>query len=624
MSTLTELNSYSNNTVTFTDNRQSEVVFDYPTARNIPNFVAESSSFVVQRKIDIDEIIDPNGTLNLTYSIDLSSVPGATLTWTTLFNGAILSEINQVYSVRAIDSIADWDFVKAPTITLPVDFQGSFEYTCTLTYLSSIGVETKTWTVGTFVPVVNLSAQFTQTASPTYFKGIINQNLTSSFTLLGAGFELDIAEADFASSFNMVSAVQRRFRGFTTSQFVTAGITASGKYLIGGLSSSLSANATVTTNATKIDSVTGYNNVLSYTGNAQNANIFNGITFNSTTTPVGTNHRVVITVSGGQISRTNLGSTLATVIDNNYDTAVGLDGATQVQGLVDAISFFPTHNSTSTATYSIDYYINGTHVIDGPTTNINYSGTTSNVIEEWFVRTNQQVFPSYSRMYHNKVDFHLFGGGGGGANSTGGGGGGAGNYETMLNQPYVDGVVGQNNSGLPYNLTIGTGGNWGGGSYSIANAGAQGTSTVFVYDTNGTYATASLTIEPGYGGGDGSNGSGLQQGSNTQGTSFTGGLGFSTTINGTLHTAGGQGAGATADGTDAYTYNNGQNFAGGTGNNGKVLNSVQYAQGGKGQSTKDPTFRSEARTMGSGGNGGANNVNGRGADGGAVIRTYRT
>jgi len=624
MSTLTELNSYSNNTVTFTDNRLTGVKLTWPTTRNIPNFVAESSSFVVQRKIDIDEIIDPNGTLNLTYSIDLSSVPGASLTWTTLFGGAILSEINQVYSVRAIDSIANWDLVKAPTITLPVDFQGSFEYTCTLTYLSSIGVETKTWTVGTFVPVVNLLAQFTQTTSPIMFKGIINENLTSSFTLLGAGFELDIAEADFASSFNMVSNVSRPFRGFTTSQFVTAGITASGKYLIGGLSSSLSANATVTTNAIKLDAIIGYNNVLSYTGNAQNSNIFNGVTINSTTTPVGTTHRVVITVTGGKISRGNQGNLLATEFDNTYTTDSSIDGGSLVFDLLQQLSFFPTHSNTSTATYSIDYYINGTQVVDGPTTNINYSGTTSNVIEEWSVRTNSQIFSSYSRMYHNKVDFHLFGGGGGGANSGGAGGGGAGNYETLLNQTYVDNVVGSNNSGVPYNLTTGTGGGWGAGSYSIANAGAQGTSTSFAYDPSGTYASSVLTIEPGYGGGDGSNNPGLQQGSNTLGSTFTGGDGFSQNMNGTLQTAGGQGAGATADGTDAYTYNNGQNFVGGTGSNGKVLNSVQYAQGGKGQSTQTPTFRSEARTIGSGGNGGANDVNGRGADGGAVIRTYRT
>ena len=623
MSSLTDLNNYSNNTVAFTDNRPAGIKLTWPTTRNILDFVAESPSFLVERRVDIDEIINPNGTLNLTYSIDLSSVPGASLTWTTLFSGSITSEVNQVYSVRAIETINDWDFVKAPTITLPDDFQGSFEYTCSLTYLAASGLTTKSWTVGSFVPVSNLSAQFTQTVTPTYFKGIVNEEFASSFTLLGGGLEFDIAEADFASTFDINADVNRSLRGFTTSQFVTAGITASGKYLIGGLSSSLNANATVTANATKIDSVTGYNSVLSYTGNAENANIFNGITFNATSTPVGTNHRVVITVTGGKISTGNFGDNLSTVIDNNYDTAVGSDGAYQVQNLVNAISFFPTHNSTSTATYTVDYYINNSLVIDGATTNINYSGTTATVQESWFTRSYQEKFPNYSRMYHNKVDFHLFGGGGGGANDVAGGGGGAGHYETLIGYDYIEGSVGNANNGYPYNITSGSGGAWGGGSYSIANAGAQGSPTTFWYDPNGTYGSAVITIEPGYGGGDGSNNPGIKQGSNTQGSTFTGGNGFSTTISGTLHSAGGQGAGATGDGTDAYTYNNGQNFAGGTGNNGKILNSVQHARGGSGQSTHTPTFRGTSYGLGSGGNGGADNVNGNGMMGGAVIRMYR-
>jgi len=158
MSSLTDLNNYSNNTVTFTDNRPPGVLLTYPQARNVNTITRTGTTFAVQRNIDVDEIINPFGTLNLTFSIDLSALTGAYITWPTLPAGVTTSAISQVYTVGPINSIADWQTIRAPNITIPNTFNGTFEYVCTLSYQTPNGIETVTWTVGSFVPVSNPTA----------------------------------------------------------------------------------------------------------------------------------------------------------------------------------------------------------------------------------------------------------------------------------------------------------------------------------------------------------------------------------------------------------------------------------------------------------------------------------
>ena len=180
MSSLTQINTYSDIIIEYTDLRLPGIKLNFPAADDIPDFVADSTSFVVQRTFDIEEVINPNGTLNLTYTIDLSSTPGATLTWTTLFSGAITTESNQVYSVSAIESVADWELVRAPLITVPNDFQGSFEYTCALTYVAATGIQTLDWTVGTAVPVASLTSISTLTIIPNILKAPSSVSLSAS------------------------------------------------------------------------------------------------------------------------------------------------------------------------------------------------------------------------------------------------------------------------------------------------------------------------------------------------------------------------------------------------------------------------------------------------------------
>lgn len=511
MSSLTALNNYSNNTITFTDNRPAGILLSYPTVKNIPDFVAESSSFAVERKIDIVEIIDPAGTLNLTFSVDLSSVPGATLTWTTLFSGSITSEVNQVYSVRAINSIADWDFVKAPTITLPDDFQGSFEYTCSLTYLASSGLTTKSWTVGTFVPVVNLSAQFTQTTSPIMFKGIVNEEFTSSFTLLGGGLEFDIAEADFASSFNMVSNVSRPFRGFTSTQTVDTNISASLKYLIGGLSSNLNTNVTM---VTQPDDVIPVISPLSSSNWVWRSNQVNY--------PFGNNTPVIYDSTGSynyeiQLSCANGDFGTETSITPGTYSISGTAAQLNFAQIRD-IAFYPDQGYTRTydsyETVNLKLYRNGLLLINEDI-GFRYVGAGGLVGDNYTFNTSSTWTPTIQEHRYGEMRYLIVAGGGG--KSTGvvnlntvpcSGGGAGGVLETA---DYTD------ITSLSYSLTVGTGG----------SIGQDGTSSSFsgVTMSGGTAGTNPNNSNPEiatvYGGG-GNSGNGFTGGANDPGSNSVG------------------------------------------------------------------------------------------------------
>jgi hypothetical protein len=151
----TELNTFGNQTITFTDNRPANVVFDWPTARDIDTTVL-AGTFTAQRKINIVEIIQP-ATANVEYHIDVSAVSGTTISWGSLPSGVTVNEVSGVYIVSGIDSVDDWTAVAAPSITTPATFQGSFIYTSSIKYTTTAGRQTVSWNVGTFIPVSKMA-----------------------------------------------------------------------------------------------------------------------------------------------------------------------------------------------------------------------------------------------------------------------------------------------------------------------------------------------------------------------------------------------------------------------------------------------------------------------------------
>lgn len=184
-STLEQLNTYSNNTIEFTDNRPPGILLTWPNPRNISTITRTGTTFAVQRNIDVAEIINPLGNLNLTFSIDLSSLSGAYVTWPSLPSGVTSTATSQIYSVSPINTITDWETVRAPNITIPDTFQGTFEYTCTLSYQTDNGIESVSWTVGSFVPVANPTAINTLTVisnrlrNPTFTRFLVASDINT-------------------------------------------------------------------------------------------------------------------------------------------------------------------------------------------------------------------------------------------------------------------------------------------------------------------------------------------------------------------------------------------------------------------------------------------------------------
>jgi hypothetical protein len=487
MSTLSQLNTYSNNTIEFTDNRPSGIKLTWPNPRNIIDFVATGSNFPVERRVDIEEIINPNGTLNLTYSINLSSVAGAYLTWDPIFGGSITNIQNGVYSISPINSIADWELVRAPLITLPDNFQGTFEYTCTLTYLADSGLTSQSWTVGSFVPVANLSAVFTEFVTPVMFKGVGPIRLSSEFTLLGGGLEFDIAEANFASNFVMATTARRALRGYSSLQNVTASISASGTYTLGKLKSSLSASFNKSFIADRIEPITNLNVVRTFRSNQSNA-IF------GTNTPViqvpgdsGTYEVVVTCANGGfgDAGFDNITDDVFSYTGNKFDTNI----------FIRDLIFYPDKNFAVDTSMNFKLYRNGV-LFRNVDIVLDYAGVgfTGRNVEY----TSSGTFtPTVQELRYSTMHYMVIGGGGGmsvipatqpdASSWKGNTAGGGGDVLHALNQPITN---------TTYSFTVGAGGGRGsaGGTSTgfglTALGGQPGIDTDTPFEFASTYSNA--------------------------------------------------------------------------------------------------------------------------------------
>lgn len=170
MNTLLELNAFSDGVFSYTDNRPSGVRFDYPTARDIQKEIT-TTSFTLERTIDIVEIIQP-AIANVKFKIDLSNIPeGATLSWTSLPSGVTVTQVLGVYTVSGIQSAAIWDAIKAPTITLNGETFGSFAYICTIEYTENGTRLEKQWEVGNYKALATLAATSACSATCNVIRG---------------------------------------------------------------------------------------------------------------------------------------------------------------------------------------------------------------------------------------------------------------------------------------------------------------------------------------------------------------------------------------------------------------------------------------------------------------------
>lgn len=147
MNSLTELNGYASSLeLPYTDLRSPTVLFQTNDATNQSQTVDEGFPFLSSVGIEITEIINPAISAP-TYTIDVSSIPGTTVSWTSLPSGITLTNPNPgVYVLSGMTTKAQWDLIKQASITTPVNYFGLWSYTSSINYYSGIdGNSQKIW-----------------------------------------------------------------------------------------------------------------------------------------------------------------------------------------------------------------------------------------------------------------------------------------------------------------------------------------------------------------------------------------------------------------------------------------------------------------------------------------------
>lgn len=155
MNTLLELNTYGLTPVTYTDSRPAGLLFDRINPTNGTVSVNQHDIHNVPVGINIEEMIRPQDA-NISYTIDVSASPGASVTWDTIPDGCTYSNPSLgVYKVSGLTVLSHWNTLKSPTINLDISYLGNFTYTATIGWNTS---DTKSWTVATSVAdITNMS-----------------------------------------------------------------------------------------------------------------------------------------------------------------------------------------------------------------------------------------------------------------------------------------------------------------------------------------------------------------------------------------------------------------------------------------------------------------------------------
>jgi hypothetical protein len=158
MNSLEELNTFSQTSLTYTDNRIPKIIFDRVTplaqTTNIPAGLAHTMPV----GIEMLDIVNASS-LGIYYEINVSATAGATVAWTSLPSGVTYSNpATGIYRITNITTIAQWNAVKNARVTLPNTY-GTFNYSATIYYSPS---QSKTWTVtANVVIIINIASAFT-------------------------------------------------------------------------------------------------------------------------------------------------------------------------------------------------------------------------------------------------------------------------------------------------------------------------------------------------------------------------------------------------------------------------------------------------------------------------------
>jgi len=217
MTSLTELNNFADGVVSYTDNRTSDVIFNFPNATDITSAIT-STSFTLERNIDIVEIIQPSAAL-VVFTVDVSSLSGATVTFASMPSGCVLTTPSAgVYEVSGITSVSNWDTIKTPTINIPTGTEGGFEFSCTIGFTRNGTRINQSWNIGNFKAVATLASTATISCTPKKYHG------ASAHPIMVVNIEQAEVELAIISRFNIVCN-NTRIKGMTSELAVVSTFT---------------------------------------------------------------------------------------------------------------------------------------------------------------------------------------------------------------------------------------------------------------------------------------------------------------------------------------------------------------------------------------------------------------
>lgn len=138
MKSITDLNGIGLNTTDYTDNRDPSVTFTtlYPTSQSLT--VYQGAAHTLPVASDITEIINFSQAA-VSYIIDLrSTLLDCTVQWTTIPAGCTLTNpAHNVWKISGINSVATWNTIKNPTITINENVLTDISYLVTIEYLTT-------------------------------------------------------------------------------------------------------------------------------------------------------------------------------------------------------------------------------------------------------------------------------------------------------------------------------------------------------------------------------------------------------------------------------------------------------------------------------------------------------
>lgn len=630
MRSLSYLNGQSSATVTYTDTRDANVIFDRPDPLDY-TFTGTDTTFSVIVGTNIIEIVQPSQT-NIRMKVNAGTTQ-ATVSWPTIPVGCTVTQVDTVFTLSGIDSLQDWELVKSPTITLDADFFGTVNYSVEILYDTPTQANKSVrFTVGQYVPAVEMNASASVSCAAgkivdpeLQFEAIAT--ISKLLSIIAIIAELD-SEATLEAEFDVVILFEA---DINSSSNVSSQIS-----LTKETSANLQSTIQMNNPANTINpALTNASVSRSYLSNQTNQNIFGSNTPQISTFIPDTTFTLTLSCANGDFEGASGGFQTGTY---SYSGS-----KSQIESEIASIDFYPDRDFISNTTVVIT--LNNGNFTASYNAPINFAGTGGTLFATYtFTSTgNQNWTPTREEYTYGNIEYFMIGGGGagevepGGVGTLGGAGGGAGEIKTgtgvpVVNQTYIvnvgaggyaqyspsniytgrDSIAGIDGNNTTFNGITARGGQGGKASY-LDNV-ATGSTSDWKPSTNGTTNLG------------GSDGSGTYVGGDVGYASFVLG-GYSKEGNFTSTVGGAGGAGSSGNGGDgslqvvgSTTYN-----IGGVGGNGTTFEGTTYGYGGVGGSTAQNAIQVEAlkpieyNTPGSGGHGRSGNTGGEAGQDGIVI-----